>query len=328
MMTLPVLDRKPISPFIRYPALLLRSAAIRPFWWLMGKMGRQAPILIKMGQRIGLNDRVLQAFSGYEPTAHDIFVCVYSKSGTNWMMQIAHQIATRGQGEFAHIHDVIPWPDQPMPGYSLALNDGRVQAASPTGLRVIKTHLPREYVPFTDNGRYICVVRDPKDAFVSSYHFVRDVMFGPMMPSVDVWGQFFVSGNFMLGSWAEQVAGWWAEGHRDNVLCLTFAEMKQDLPTTVRRIADFMKVTLTTAEFEGICQKSSFNHMRSIDHKFFPNNITPWTNNGGKMMRKGEHGRSSEMLSAAHQRQIDEFCRAELRQLNSDFPYDKMFINP
>ena len=40
----------------------------------------------------------------------DLKECVMlSQSGTNWLMQITYQIATRGEGDFEHIHEVVPW---------------------------------------------------------------------------------------------------------------------------------------------------------------------------------------------------------------------------
>ena len=67
------------------------------------------------------------------------------------------------------------------PGRTLVvpLSDDTARQAAPTGLRVIKTHLEWEQIPYTPDARYICILRDPKDAFVSNYLFVRDVMFGP-----------------------------------------------------------------------------------------------------------------------------------------------------
>ena len=35
----------------------------------------------------------------------------FAKSGTNWAMQIAHQLIYHGKGEFDHLHDIVPWPD-------------------------------------------------------------------------------------------------------------------------------------------------------------------------------------------------------------------------
>jgi hypothetical protein len=44
-----------------------------------------------------------------------------------------------------------------------------------------------------------------------------------------------------------------------------------------------------------------------------------------KMIRKGQSGASSELLTLEQQRRIDDYCRAELKRLGSDFPYDEMF---
>ena len=38
----------------------------------------------------------------------------------------------------------------------------------------------------SDQARYIAVIRDPKDIFVSNYHFIRDGVYGPAMPTVIV----------------------------------------------------------------------------------------------------------------------------------------------
>ena len=109
---------------------------------------------IKIAARLGLAKHALRAiatrsffpqkfvgeFRGYEPDEHDVFVATFAKSGTNWAMQIAHQIAHHGQAEYAHIHDVIPWPEAPMPDI-VKLSDPQPRRAAPTGLRVIKTHV-------------------------------------------------------------------------------------------------------------------------------------------------------------------------------------------
>ena len=62
----------------------------------------------------------------------------FPKSGTNWMLQIAHQLIHHGKGEYDHIHDVVPWPDiSTMPGfmsrYAIPLNDERGDTATRYG---------------------------------------------------------------------------------------------------------------------------------------------------------------------------------------------------
>jgi hypothetical protein len=68
--------------------------------------------------------------------------------------------------------------------------------------------------------------------------------------------------------------------------------------------------------------------MRTINHKFFPNRFTPWSNPNGRMMRNGKTGNASELLTLAQQQRIDDYCQAELKKLGSDFPYDTLFALP
>ena len=57
--------------------------------------------------------KFLGRFPSYAPRPEDVFICSYFKSGTNWTMQMAVQIAHRGRAEFEHIHNLVAWPDIP-----------------------------------------------------------------------------------------------------------------------------------------------------------------------------------------------------------------------
>ncbi|RLA08616.1 MAG: hypothetical protein DRQ54_04195 [Gammaproteobacteria bacterium] len=128
-------------------------------------------------------DRVEHSFDDYTPTASDALVCSCFKSGTHWMMQIAHQIAHRGRGEYDNIYDVIPWNEGPNPKLCMPLTDPRPLQLSPIDLRIIKTHAASWHVPYNEAAEYICVIRDPIDVFVSSYHFIASAMFGELRPA-------------------------------------------------------------------------------------------------------------------------------------------------
>jgi hypothetical protein len=84
-------------------------------------------------------------FRDYIPGDQDVFVMTFAKSGTNWVMQIAHQLIYHGKAEFDHLHDIVPWPDtSAMPGplkkYAIPLDEAIHWRTSPERKRVIKTH--------------------------------------------------------------------------------------------------------------------------------------------------------------------------------------------
>ena len=312
---------------VRYPAFILAYVLLKPLLWLVDKAGFSDRLWTAIGRKMRQQLVEGNDFGDYQPTQHDVVVCTYPKCGTNWTMQIAYQIAMRGQGDFAHIHDVIPWPDFAKQELLIPLSDDTARQVVPTGLRVIKTHLEWERVPYTKDARYICIIRDPKDAFVSQYHFIRDVVLGPLMPSVPIMLQIFFSDAAPF-VWEEHLHGYWKERQLPNLLILTFEEMNRDLPAAVRNIAAFMGVELTEEEFNTVCEKSSFAYMKAANEKFTPPAISPWSSPNRQMIRRGASGGSSELITPEQQRFIDAKCRAGLQRLGSDFPFDEVWGKP
>jgi len=316
----PPLPRKEPSAFGRALGTAFAQLLLRPFLWLSRLFGYWPRALARGSSRMYAD------FEGFTPGVHDVLVCSYFKSGTNWTMQMALQIAWRGSADFAHVHDLIPWVELPARmRYTVPVCDGLWRAA-PTSLRVIKTHLPIGKIAYTESGKYVWVVRDPKDVFVSSYHFVRSILLGPLMVPLDEWLDIYLSEDTFCGSWAEHLQSGWQLRNRGNVLFLTYEEMKHDHGGAVDRIAALMGVSLTPAERDAVITQSSYTHMKSISRKFDTIGLSPpWVDPRGKMIRRGRSGASDELLTREQQQRIDDFWRAELVRLGSDFPYDEHY---
>jgi Sulfotransferase domain len=319
--------RREMPPFpLRCALGLWIYGAVAPVGFVLRKLGRMDRVAARMGARV--RQRVVEqnAFRNYSPTAHDVFVMTYAKSGTNWMMQIAHQLLFHGKGEFEHIHYVVPWPDSrrfpPMSKYAIPEDDPSVWMASPEQKRVIKTHYNWEMLPYSPDAHYVAVIRDPKDVVVSNYHFFGGVL-GPAMPPIADWLKLFLSENFFMGgSWAVNAAGYWAQRQRPNVRIFSFKSMKRDLRGAVCQVADFLGVRTTESMIQEVCEQSSFEYMKRNDDKFCMWNLIPWQSRV-PMVRKGSQGGSSELLSKEQQRQIDAYFMSELKRLGSDLPYEE-----
>ena len=242
-------------------------------WPLVRLMERRGRWPQAMSRRMA---QMMAEAAPYTPTEHDVMVCSFFKSGTNWMMQIVTQIAHRGHAEFDHIHDLVPWLELPERfRYTIPVSDEASWRESPTGLRAIKTHMPLGKLVLSHAARYVWVVRDPKDVVVSGYHFVRSTALGPLMTSLDRWVDLFLSDDPFNGSWAEHLAGGWRERHRDNLLFLTFESIKRDPQTSIQRIAELMGVDLGAAELEAVLERASYSYMKAHSAQFDTRGLSP-----------------------------------------------------
>jgi len=314
------LNRGPSPAWARYLGIAIAYVILWPLTWLLGLLGIWPRFVVR------LMNKSWKSFGEYVPDEHDVLVCSYFKSGTNWTLQIAQQIAFRGNAEFEHIHDIVPWPDMnPRARYAVPIDDKSVLEKSPTGLRVIKTHLELSKVPYNEHAKYICVVRDPKDVFVSSYHFIKSIGLGFLMPSVAQWLELHLSEDTPTGSWAVHTSDAWRMRNAENVLFLTYEEMRRDLNGAVSRIAELMGVALEPAELDRVVEQSTYAHMKSIQRKFDVPNRAPWASKDGAMVRRGESGVSGELIGLEDQRRIDDYWAAELTRIGSDFPYNELY---
>jgi Sulfotransferase domain len=266
-------------------------------------------------------------FADYKPTGHDVFACVGFKSGTTWLLQIAVQIAYLGQAEFDNIHSVVAWPDAagPFRRRTVPLADDSPVRRAPTQLRIVKTHLEQQLVPYASKARYLVMVRDPKDVIVSGYHFIRSLLLGPLMPSVRHWVELSLSGDLPSGSWARHVASYWRVRNEPNVLFLTYEDLSADPAGVIQQIARFMNVDLDAEQLKSVMRAATFEEMRRLNDRFDPGRVVPW-GKAHSMLRKGRPGEAGELLSRELRQRIDDHSRAELRRLKCDFPYDLAYV--
>ncbi len=289
------------------------------------RIGFGKPVVSTLMGRMMSPELKARAFAGYEPDEHDVFVATFAKSGTNWMMQISQQIAHHGAAEFDHIHQLVPWPDGPG-GPVGDLRDPRFAEESPTGLRIIKTHLETEFVPYAEAAKYLCVIRDPKEVLVSSYYFLGG-LFGVLdRLTIDDWYSIVMGPGRLMDHWAVHTASFWEWRERDNVLVVNYREVIKEPVASIELVARTMGVELTPAQLDHVVERSSFAWMSANESRFAPPPM-PF-NKGGKpvkMVRSGKSGDSGELLSPEQQREIDRHSQAALAELGSDFPYVEAF---
>lgn len=255
--------------------LKLHATLLAPILWLSSKTKlafRKASfthrgISAPMGS---CNPESFARADSYQPTGTDVFVVTQMKCGTTWMQHVVYEVLLRGQGNLVEsgtaMYAVSPWIE--------ALKSVPVEQAPAIGgerpSRIIKTHLPAELCPWSDQAKYIYVARHPVSCFASCIDFVNTNV-GAMAPPLPVFEEWYCSAELMWwGTWPNHVKGWWdrAQANR-NVLFVHFEDMKRDLPAVIRQVAGFLGMKpLTEAEVGRIAEKTGFKYMQDHQEAF------------------------------------------------------------
>jgi hypothetical protein len=242
----------------------------------------------------------------------DVWIAVPAKSGTNWTMNIVHQLLTGGNADFDSIYGVVPWPELvERPGQDPQEVIDRIAAMPTNQRRAFKTHAGPPELPFIKAGsgkdvKYVVVGRNPEEAVVSFKVFLDqhtdafyDLWKVPRAaltrPDFATWYREVAVGKEMVGMFFGPIAAWWPRRHEKNVLFMHFADMKRDLSGATRKVADFLGVKPSAAEWAKIDEHVSFDWMKRNESKFdtVPHMPVRLLEPGG-MMRKGKVGASHE----------------------------------
>jgi hypothetical protein len=249
---------------------------------------------------------------GLEARDGDVWISAPAKSGTNWMMNIVHQLHSGGDDSFESIYHVVPWPEfVERPGQSAPEVHDRVAALPRDRRRAFKSHAAPPDLPFFRAGgdkdvKYVVVCRNPEEALVSFKVFLdqhTDAFFGLWQvprgaltrPSfAEFYAEVFAPRQ-MAGMFFGFAAAWWALRHEPNVLMLHFTDMAKDLQGATRKVAAFLGIEPTPAQWAKVNEHASFAWMKKHESKFETVIGAPvQVLETGAMIRKGQTGKQHE----------------------------------
>ena len=255
----------------------------------------------------------------------DIVIATYAKSGTTWLQQIIGQLLFGG-AEHAAVSEMSPWLDLRVPPKQVKLDALQAQ----THRRFIKTHLPVDALVYSPAARYLYVGRDGRDVVWSLYnHHARANAFwyqlindtpgrvGPPIdpPPADI-RRYFLDwlerDGYPFWPFWENVRSWWDIRDLPNLMLLHFAELKADLPGSIRRIAGFLDVPIDPARFPAIVEHCGFDWMKAHASSATPLAGKPWDGGADTFIHKGTNGRWRDVLTAGDCAGYEDAARREL----------------
>jgi aryl sulfotransferase len=255
----------------------------------------------------------------------DVIVATYAKSGTTWTQQIVSQLIFKG-AENLPVPEMSPWVDLRVPPKDVKLPALEAQAHR----RFMKTHLPVDALVFSPRAKYLYIARDGRDVVWSLYNhhananqFWYDALndtpglvglpIEPPTASIKQYYDDWLSrdGHPFWPFW-ENVRSWWAIRDLPNVLLLHFADLKRDMPSEIRRIADFLEIEVAEEAWPDILTHCSFGYMKSHAANCAPLGGAFWEGGGETFIHCGTNGRWNETLSAADCAAYEQRAVAEL----------------
>lgn len=252
-----------------------------------------------------VTQEIFDSAINYQPKDDDIFVATYPKNGTTWMLNIIIQLV-KGI-------DVASHKDKVLSDYFTFLEFEGAEAIhqKKNDPRIIKTHLPFEFLQYNPNTKYIFVVRNPKDCVASFYY--HTVGFGKYYDfengKFDDFFQLFIDGKCDFEDYFEMVSGWYKESKLKNNICFfLYEDMKDDLEKQVRRLANFLGPFYESKLDENdhklikeILKTSSINYMKKYSEKY----VTSKRLEHLPFIRKGVIGDWKNLLSNEQSEIID-----------------------
>jgi aryl sulfotransferase len=213
-------------------------------------------------------------WEGFEPRPNDIFVCTPSKCGTTWMQTIvANLIWPDGDFPGPIVNGVSPWIEAKfMPAEAMYAMLG-----AQTHRRAMKSHSPADCIPWFPQAKYISVVRDGRDAFMSWCNHVSRMKIIDVMNAqaeregVATLRKFDGDYRAYFKAWLADnnffdiVASYWAKRGQRNLLFAHYNDLKADLGGEMRRVAEFLGIDIPQSKWPAAIERCTFEAMRNVE---------------------------------------------------------------
>ena len=305
----------------RFIQILQKHAMfIRPVFEAVAKVIRLKKIPVFKYQGVAgpmmmSSKKAYAATVNYKPGQEDIFIATQMKCGTTWMQQIVFEILSAGEGDlsdagYRHMYALSPWIET-SPNASVPME--RAPLVGRYNNRIIKTHMPAQLIPHSDEAKYIYVTRHPVSCFASCVDFIH-LLGGPLVPDRQHLLDWYCSEDMLWMSWPDNVESWWQRSQQhSNVLFVHYEELKKDLLGMVNKISQFLNSPLNAEELQKVVTKAGFDYMKEHEYYFemFSPNIFSVSKKDIRFMQSGSLDRHEDTERAERER-INAFCREKM----------------
>ncbi|XP_048484935.1 sulfotransferase 1B1 [Plutella xylostella] len=213
----------------------------------------------------------------------DVWIGGFARSGTHWLAELTWLVTNN--------LDVDAALNEPFVNRVHYYDYGRPRSyfeglCSP---RYLQTHLAPSLLPprLLDSCRVVYVIRDPRDVLVSCYHFFSSHTDVGFLGDLKQFYELFKEGYVVYTPYFTYLKEFLAQKHHQNLLILFYEDMKKDIKTAAKQVAEFFHRDYTDEQLDRICEHLDISTMKQ--NKAI-NSSDVLGDKGDEMVRKGEAG--------------------------------------
>ena len=236
----------------------------------------------------------------------DVVISSGAKQGTNWTLNIAHQLRMLGDNTFSDILTVCLWVE--FLSHPKETRRERLERAEKHNeifpFRIFKTHEAPPVLPFHEERKYIIPIRNGKDTLVSDYYFSQsrtdefNRIWGADTTRIEPFSS-YLKRYIKDGAYWRFINSWWKYRHHDNVFFVHFNDLKKNPEKNIRQIAVFLNIQIPDERWPAIFEYCSFDWMKKHSVKFESPHFTKAAKmiKDGGMIRKGMIGEHRNLFT-------------------------------
>ncbi len=208
----------------------------------------------------------------------DIVIATPVKCGTTWSQGIAAMMVF-GKVDFeGSLTDISPWVESA----TRPLETVNSTLSAQTHRRVLKSHTPMDGIPYDLDVTYIAVYRHPLDVHFSMRNHVSNMVdskLDHLFPADASKGALmFINDSppaqdcdhLTLATIVNHYKSFKKWAHLPNIHMFHYADMKADLPKTMKRFADIFGYDFPPAKMAELIEGATFDSMRKKPDQFAP----------------------------------------------------------
>ncbi|KAK6230766.1 hypothetical protein QUC31_002284 [Theobroma cacao] len=275
---------------------------------------------------------VMAARSNFQASNDDVFLTSSIKTGTTWLKAIIPTIMNPKGRKNDDTDDPLlkHHPNDLMPSLELQLfkdNPNPDLTAMPSP-RLFRSLVPYPLLPESVKNsacKIVYITRDPKDVFVSMWHFMNSwtctIGQGPWKMNEAF--ESFCRGVHAFGPFHDHVLSYWKESLRrpEKILFLRYEDLKKDPKVQLKKLASFLgRPFAKEEEVEKVLWRCSLERLKTLEVN--QNGVDPWLGIPYKLyFRRGIVGDWENNITEEMKERLDQVTRMKFEGSGLDFKH-------